>query len=159
MAFNLILCRVHTCSFCSEALVHLPMCYCGLNILNVVHQPCFSWKQIQASLPDKMLGLIRPWASKLTTRSQGQGPYLWDKDPIPNVPTALTQCHFMWCLGTFGFLLEKKKPTLAYLRREMEAITLILITKINVTLLGLGGEDLVWILRAPVVCAPYIYSP
>lgn len=61
--------------------------------------------------------------------------------------------------GNIWFLAREKKPTLAYLRREMEAITLILITKINVTLLGLGGEDLVWILRAPVVCAPYIYSP
>ena len=56
-----------------------------------------------------MLRLIRPWASKLTPRASRQGPYLPDRDPILNLPIALTQCHFMWCLEIFDFLQKKKK--------------------------------------------------
>ena len=56
-----------------------------------------------------MLRLIRPWASKLTPRASRQGPCLPDRDPIPNLPIALTQCHFTWCLGNIWFLAKKKE--------------------------------------------------
>lgn len=56
-----------------------------------------------------MLRLIRPWASKLTPRASRQGPHLPDRDPIPNLPIALTQCHFTWCLGNIWFLAKRKK--------------------------------------------------
>ncbi len=63
-----------------------------------------SKKQSQASLPDKMLGLIRPLSKQADTKSQGQGLYLPDRDQIPYLPIALTQCHFMQWFEIFGFL-------------------------------------------------------
>lgn len=76
-----------------------------------------SRKRIQATLLDKMLGLIRPQASKLTPRARAKGHTYEIKDPIPNVPIDLTQCRLMQRLEIFGFL-AKERACLVYVWKK-----------------------------------------
>lgn len=65
----------------------MSQCYCSLSIFCAVHQLCFqetepSYAVQQIAETHKALG------KQADTKSQVQGPYLPDKDPIPDVPIA-----------------------------------------------------------------------
>lgn len=84
-------------------------CYFGLTIFYVVYEQ--ETKQEAKPSCDAQQNAGNHLRKHAGFKSQGQGPYLPNKDPIPDLPIVLTQCQFMQCLEIFGFLQQKNPKT------------------------------------------------